>query len=130
MVTQQRMRQLKKNLSNTIKLVNDFITPNERNIAFANNIHKKPMIDQLNLFSNELTDYGDTISENDENDKLLEQYEETKTEAEATPIRSQTCDFTERSGTRRKRKTVGAKVEGKRIGNGTKKQRETTGDKC
>ena len=62
MVTQQRIRQLKKNLSNTIKLVNDFITPNEWNIAFANNIHKKPMIDQLNLFR--LTDYGDTISEN------------------------------------------------------------------
>ena len=57
------MRQLKKDLSNTIKLVNDFITTNEWNIAFAKNIHEKPMIVQLNLFSNELTDYGETIPE-------------------------------------------------------------------
>ena len=47
------------------------------------------MFDQLNLFSNELADYGDTLPENDENDKLLEQYEETKTEAKATLIRLQ-----------------------------------------
>ena len=47
------------------------------------------MVDQLNLFSNELTDYGDTLPENNENDKLLEQYEETKTEAKATLIRLQ-----------------------------------------
>ena len=57
MATQRRMRQLKKNLSNTIKLVNDFITANKWTIAFAKNIHEKPMIEQLNLFSNELTDY-------------------------------------------------------------------------
>ena len=57
MATQRRMRHLKKNLSNTIKLVNDFITANEWTIAFAKNIHEKPMIEQLNLFSNELTDY-------------------------------------------------------------------------
>ena len=57
MATQRRMRQLKKNLSNTIKLVNDFITANEWTIAFAKNIQQKPMIEQLNLFSNELTDY-------------------------------------------------------------------------
>ena len=83
------MRQLKKDLSNTMKLVNDFITTNECNITFAKNIHKKPVIDQLNLFSNELTDYRDTLAENDENDKLLEQYEETKTEAKATLIKLQ-----------------------------------------
>ena len=47
------------------------------------------MIDQLNLFSNELTDYEDTLPENNENDKLLEQYEETKTEAKATLIKLQ-----------------------------------------
>ena len=72
MVTQRRIRQLKKGLSSTIKLVNDFITTNKWNIAFAKNIHEKAMIYQLNLFSNELTDYGDTLPENDENDKLLE----------------------------------------------------------
>ena len=70
-------------------MVNDFITANEWNIAFAKNIHKKPIIDQLNLFSNELTDYGDTVPENDENDKLLEQYKETKTETKATLARLQ-----------------------------------------
>ena len=53
------------------------------------NIHEKPMIDQLNLFSNELTDYRDTLPENDENDKLLEQYEATKAEAKATLIKLQ-----------------------------------------
>ena len=63
MVTQRRMRQLKKDLSNTIKLGNNFITTNKWNIAFAKNIHEKPMIVQLNLFSNELTDYGETIPE-------------------------------------------------------------------
>ena len=47
------------------------------------------MFDQLNLFSNELADYGDTLPENDENDRLLEKYEETKTEAKATLIRLQ-----------------------------------------
>ena len=47
------------------------------------------MIDQLNLFSNQLTDYRDTLPENDENDKLLEQYEETKIEAKTTLIRLQ-----------------------------------------
>ena len=47
------------------------------------------MVDQLNLFSNDLTDYGDALSENNENDKLLEQYEETKTEAKAKLIRLQ-----------------------------------------
>ena len=83
------MRQLKKYLSNTIRLVNDFITTNEWNITFAKNIHEKPMTHLLNLFSNELTGYGDTLSENDENNKLLEQYEETKTEARATLIRLQ-----------------------------------------
>ena len=53
------------------------------------NIQEKPMIDQLNLFSNELTDYRDTLPENDENDKLLEQYEATKAEAKATLIKLQ-----------------------------------------
>ena len=36
------MRQLKKDLINTIKLVNDFISANEWNIAFAKNIHEEP----------------------------------------------------------------------------------------
>ena len=53
------------------------------------NIREKPMIDQLNLFSNELTDYRDTLPENDENGKLLEQYEATITEAKATLIKLQ-----------------------------------------
>ena len=86
MVTQRRMRELKIDLSNTIKLVNGFITTNEWNITFTKNIHEKPMIDQLNLFSNELTDYGDILPEKDENDKLLKQYEETNTKAKATLI--------------------------------------------
>ena len=43
----RKIRQLKTDLSNTIKLVNDFITTNEWNIAFAKNIHQKPMIEQL-----------------------------------------------------------------------------------
>ena len=47
------------------------------------------MIDQLNLFRNQLTDYRDTLPENDENDKLLEQYEETKIEVKTTLIRLQ-----------------------------------------
>ena len=83
------MRQLKKDLSNIIKLVNDFLTKNECNVGFAKSIHEKPMIDQLNLFSYELTDYEDTLPENDENDKFLEQYEEIKTEAKAKLIRLQ-----------------------------------------
>ena len=69
-------------------MVNDFINTNEWNIAFAKNVYES-MIAQLNLFSSELTDYGDTLPENDENDKLLEQFEETKAEAKATLIRLQ-----------------------------------------
>ena len=42
MVTQRKMRQLKKDLINTIKLINDFISANEWNIAFAKNIHEEP----------------------------------------------------------------------------------------
>ena len=89
MVTQQRIRELKKDLSITIKLVNDFINTNEWNIALATNVYEKPMTAQLNLFSSELTEYGDTLPENDENDKHLEQYEEAKTEAKAILTRSQ-----------------------------------------
>ena len=70
-------------------MVNDFINTNEWNIAFAKNVYKKPMIAQLNLFSSELTDYEDALPENDENDKHLEQYEESKTEAKAILTRSQ-----------------------------------------
>ena len=88
-MTQQRIRELKKDLSITIKLVNDFINTNEWNIALATNVYEKPMTGQLNLFSSELTDYGDTLPENDENDKHLEQYEEAKTEAKAILTRSQ-----------------------------------------
>ena len=109
----RKIRQLKTDLSNTIKLVNDFITTNEWNIAFAKNIHQKPMIEQLSQFRNELTDYRVTPPENDENDKLLEQYEEKRTEAKATLKRLQ--DFTERSGTRGKRKAVSAKEKRKTI---------------
>ena len=69
-------------------MVNDFINTNEWNIAFAKNVYES-MIAQLNLFSSELTDYGDTLPENDENDKHLEQYEEAKTEAKAILTRSQ-----------------------------------------
>ena len=88
-VTQQRIRELKEDLSITIKLVNDFINTSEWNIALATNVYEKPMTGQLNLFSSELTDYGDTLPENDENDKHLEQYEEAKTEAKAILTRSQ-----------------------------------------
>ena len=70
-------------------MVNDFITTNKWNIAFIKNIHEEPMIEQLNLFCKESTNYGDTLPENDENDKLLEKYEETKTEANGTLTRLQ-----------------------------------------
>ena len=73
MVTQPSTRRLKKDFSNTIKSVNDFITTNEQNITSAKNIHEEPMIEKLNFFCKQLTDYGDTGPENDENDKLNDQ---------------------------------------------------------
>ena len=109
MVTQPSTRRLKKDFSNTIKSVNDFITTNKQNITSAKNIHEEPMIEKLNFFCKQLTDYGDTGPENDENDKLIEQYEEIKTEAKAMLIRLQQVISKKRAEQKEKQLEKGGK---------------------
>ena len=64
------------------------------------------------MFSNELTDYGDTLPDKDENDKLLEQYQETKTEAKATLTRLQQM-FHGKERNKKKKKSSWCKGEKK-----------------
>ena len=82
------------------------------------------------MFSNELTDYRDTLPDKDENDKLLEQYQETKTEAKAILTIPQQIISRKGAEQEEKEKQLVQRGKEKQFGDGTEKQRETNGDKC
>ena len=82
------------------------------------------------MFSNELTDYRDTLPDKDENDKLLEQYQQTKTEAKAILTRPQQMISRKGAEQEEKEKQLVQRGKEKQFGDGTEKQRETNGDKC
>ena len=64
------MRQLKKTLKNKI------INTNEWSVVFVKTTYEEPLIELVNNFCNDLKEFEETLEKNEENEKLLDEYEQ------------------------------------------------------
>ena len=74
------MRQLNKKLKKKIISVNT----NEWSVVFVNTAHEEPFIELLNNFCKDLKEFEGTLEENEENEKLLDEYEQIACEGKET----------------------------------------------
>ena len=80
MITKLQMRQLKKNLINMIISVNEIIKTNEWSVVFVKTTYDEPFIELVNNFCKNLKEFERTLEENEENEKLLDEYEQIASE--------------------------------------------------
>ena len=84
MVTKRRIGQLKNPLKNKIISVNEIINTNEWSIVFVKTTYEEPFIELVNNFCKDLKEYEGTWEENEDNEKLLDEYEEIASERKKT----------------------------------------------
>ena len=80
MITKLQMRQLKKNLINMIISVNEIIKTNEWSVVVVKTAYDEPFIELVNNFCKNLKEFERTLEENEENEKLLDEYEQIASE--------------------------------------------------
>ena len=74
------MRQLNKKLKKKIISVNT----NEWSVVFVKTAHEEPFIELLNNFCKDLKEFEGTLEENEENEKLLDEYEQIASKGKET----------------------------------------------
>ena len=78
------MGQLKKPLKNKIISVNEIINTNEWSVVFVRTTYEEPFIELVNNFCKDLKEYEGTLEENEDNEKLLDEYEQIASERKET----------------------------------------------
>ena len=84
MVTKRRKWQLKKELKNKIISVNEIIKTNEWSVVFVKTAYEEPFIELVNNFCKDLKEFEGTLEENEENEKLFDEYEHIASEGRDT----------------------------------------------
>ena len=84
MVTKRRIGQLKNPLKNKIISVNEIINTNEWSVVFVRTTYEEPFIELVNNFCKDLKEYEGTLEENEDNEKLLDEYEQIASERKET----------------------------------------------
>ena len=80
MITKLQMRQLKKNVINMIISVNEIIKTNEWSVVVVKTAYDEPFIELVNNFCKNLKEFERILEENEENEKLLDEYEQIASE--------------------------------------------------
>ena len=63
-----------------IMSVNEIIKTNEWSVVFVKTAYDKPFIELVNNFCKNLKEFERTLEENEENEKLLDEYEQIASE--------------------------------------------------
>ena len=71
---------IEKKLINMIISVNEIIKTNEWSVVFVKTAYDEPFIELVNNFCKNLKEFERTLEENEENEKLLDEYEQIANE--------------------------------------------------